>query len=534
PSTPLVATLPGYGSFQGTQVLTMLGSGEKLQNPVDAWLGVEYSTQPVNESRFAPVTWPKAFNGTKDASEYGPMCIQDPRDTRPQSEACLNFNLYRTSGLPFDERLPIFIFLHGGSFVGGNGRSFDGAAFVSKSTQPLIAITVQYRLGALGSLPSKLMEEEGLLNLGLQDQRMLLEFVQRYAFSFGGDPERVTLGGQSAGGHSVGVHLFHNYGEDEGKYLFSQAILASGSPTARAFPPATYPLYQRQFEQFMSYIDCPKSPNAIALDCLRTVDVKDIQHISSAMYGQSNYNITWPWQPVSPGPLLEKRGSQSGDDGSVFRVPILISSTTDEGKAFAPKNLTTNKHFLDFLDYLAPGLTDEDLADLEALYPDPSSGIGPYTPQTATYVSTQFERISAAYGDYSYICPVQETAYRLAEAGAPVYKARFNTPNYSAAYMGVPHASDAAYFNGVPNVEYPEISDLYSSYYASFIVSGNPNTHAIDTAPAWPVYAGLGTSVLAVSPAHRGGVVPEVEGVGIRMDQCAWWRDMDRMQRLNK
>jgi carboxylesterase type B len=108
----------------------------------------------------------------------------------------------------------------------------------------------------------------------------------------------------------------------------------------------------------------------------------------------------------------------------------------------------------------------------------------------SNFVSKQFQRVSAAYGDYSYICPVQDTASLLAAAGAPVYKARFNTPNWAPTWQGVPHASDASYFNGQEGTQYPEIADIYSSYWASFVVSGDPNTYADARAAKWEVFTG--------------------------------------------
>ncbi|KAF1847636.1 alpha/beta-hydrolase [Cucurbitaria berberidis CBS 394.84] len=534
---PLVVTLPGYGSFRGTKVLANVKNTKKLSNTVDVWLGVEYSTQPVGKNRFKPVTWPEAFEGTKDATSLGPACYQNIYGSLGQSEACLTVSIYRPSGIPIAKKLPVLVFLHGGSFVIGSHRSFDGTLFVAKSAQPLMVITVQYRLGALGSLPGKFMEEEGLLNLGIRDQKMALGFLQEYVEYFGGNPKKITLGGQSAGGHSVGIHLFHNYGQDAGKPLFHQAILASGSPTARAFPGVNYPLYERQVRHLMDYFNCPTSPSSTALECLQSVLVEDIQFISTSLYNANNHNITWPWQPVSPGPLFEKRGSTSGEDGTFFKIPILISSTTDEGKAFTPHDLQTNKDYLGFWKTLVPDLTPQDLADLDRLYPDPQTGQSPYKPKAQTFISPQYERVSAAYGDYSYICPVQDTASRLSSANAPVYKARFNTPNFAPTYMGVPHASDTSYFNGRATAQYPAISDLYSAYWASFIVSGDPNTFKEEGTAKWDKYeVGKmnGRRELVVSPPHKGGVHMEMEDQGIRTLQCAWWRDQDRAKRLNK
>jgi carboxylesterase type B len=529
----LVITLPGYGSFQGTQLHADLKGTHIFRSAVDAWLGVDYSTQPVGTNRLKPVQPPVAFEGIRDASDSGPACWQNIYSNLKQSEACLTINVYRPSGIPMEQKLPALVYLHGGSFVGGSHRSFDGALFVEKSVQPVMVVTAQYRLGALGSLPGKFMEEEGLLNLGVRDQREMLGFLQEYFEHFGGDKDKITLGGQSAGGHSVGIHLFHNYADDEGKSLFHQAILSSGSPTARAFPGVDYALYQRQVENFMDYVNCPSSPSSAALECLRSAEVDDIQFISSSLYNAHNYNITWPWQPVSPGPLLEKRGSTSGEDGTFFKVPTMISSTTNEGKAFAPQDLRTNTQYVNFWKTLVPGLTPEDLTDLQTLYPEADPAIV----NSATFVSAQFDRLSAAYGDYSYICPVQDTASRLSSAGVPVYKARFNTPNYAPAYMGVPHASDGAYFNGNDGTQFPEIAEIYSAYWASFVVSGDPNRYAVSGSAKWETYdvaGGKEGMELVVNRPSEGGPKMENESEGIRMEQCAWWRDESRAARLNK
>jgi acetylcholinesterase len=537
PDEPVIVKLPGYGSFRGTKVIKNR-KNIVFDEPIDAWLGIDYSTQPVGKQRFGLPGWPKEFTETRNATQYGKACMQNwGWNPQHHTEACLTFNVFRPQDVPFDQKLPVFVFFHGGSFVVGDGKSLDGATFVSKSKEPLMVVTAQYRLGALGSLPSKLFQEEGLLNLGVQDQRQLLEFLQEYLKDFGGDADRVTIGGQSAGAHAVGLHLFHDYGDTKGKKLFSQAIIASGAPTARSFPGPSYALNERYYDEFMTHVQCPRkvnSTNAETLECLRSVPMSKLRLASGKTYTASNYNITWPWQPSHPGSVLEKSGSQSGIDGTFFKIPLLISSVTDEGKMFAPKDLQSNAQFVDFMANLLPGLTQSDLRELDVLYSDPSNGEGPYANHVGKVVSTQFERISAAYGDYSYICPVQETAHRLAVAGAPVYKARFNTPNGASPHMGVPHASDHGYFNGHVNTQFPEISEIYHSYYASFVVSGDPNTHKSVKAPKWDRYWHEGSAQLAVSNAARGGVVMEEERKGIRMQECKWWRDEARMKRLNK
>ena len=525
------AELPDYGAFQGIQITSSL-SNIPLPYPVDAWLGIDYSIQPIGSARFNLPTWPEPFSGAADASNYGPACVQG--SSSYQSEACLNFNVYRTEGIPLTEKLPVLVWIHGGAFVSGSGRSLDGAAFVAQSASPIVVITFQYRLGSLGSLPSKLMRDAGLLNLGLRDQRFFLEFLKEYVECFGGDPNAITLGGQSAGAHSVGIHYFHNYGSDAGsKPLFARAIIASGGVTARSFPPATYPLYEQQFQQYMSYLGCPTSGES-ALKCLRSADIKDIQYIQSALYGASERNITWPFQPVSGGPLLEKLGSVSGIDGTFFHLPLLTTSTTDEGKAFVPQDLETDSELSAFLKNIGPGLTAADIEDLKVLYPSPLK-----YPQTSPYrnspKSTQFNRVAAAWGDYAYICPVQETASRVSARGVPVWKARFNTPDYNPSWAGIPHAADGRYYNGLPSAEFPDISFVYHAYWASFVATGDPNTVKVDYAPFWEKYGKWGGGEKGVElVVEKTGAKMEWEGNGIRNPECKWWRDEARMKRLNK
>jgi acetylcholinesterase len=88
PDGSLIVNLPDYGSFQGTQLLMNLKKTETFSRPVDAWMNVEYSTQPVGQGRFMPVTWPEPFDGTKDATSLGPACFQNMYGSLGQSEAC--------------------------------------------------------------------------------------------------------------------------------------------------------------------------------------------------------------------------------------------------------------------------------------------------------------------------------------------------------------------------------------------------------------------------------------------------------------
>lgn len=412
-----VVNLEGYGSFSGTSI-NASRSGQELPHAVDAWLGIDYATQPVGNARFQPLTNASSFSGVRAASSFGKVCPQNPsvEKLEDQDEACLSFNVFRPQGVPLNETLPVLVWIHGGSFNTGGWRNFDGPSFVTRSDSPLMVVTFHYRLGSLGFLPSALFEEEGLLNLGLRDQRFFLEFLQTHIASFGGDPAAITLGGQSAGAHAVGVQYFHHYGDAAADRdpLFARAIHQSGSVTARAFPNATYPLYVEQMKEYMDGLGCSlDGSNAEALNCLRGVDVSRIREIATSVYHKYNRALTWAFQPVQGGPLLEKPGSESGYDETFFHIPVITTTTTDEGRLFIPGDIQTNEGFIDYMHNLSPALNQSDLRQLDALYPDPTSHSR--SPYASSPRSKQFSRLAAAYSDYAYICPSVRPSHNHAE-----------------------------------------------------------------------------------------------------------------------
>lgn len=334
-----------------------------------------------------------------------------------------------------------------GAFVAGSARSFDGAAFVANSKEPLIVVTFNYRLNSLGFLPHPVMERLGLLNLGLLDQELLFKFVQQYISVFGGDARRITIGGRSAGAHSVGIHLFHNYNKTEGPSpLFSQALLQSGSVTARAFPGAHYPLYQTQFSKYMGLIGCGNVTNGTdseVIGCLRAAPISLIRNASTQLYEESTLTITWPFQPTRGGPLLEQAGSVSGYNEQFYHIPTITTNVRDEAKYYTPGNLETNDDFLNYIHNIIPDLTPEDISDLERLYPDPTDDVnGDFSPYAHSPNSTQYDRLSAALTDYMYAAAGQETAIRMSNAGVPVFKLNFVVNNTFPAWKGIPHTAD--------------------------------------------------------------------------------------------
>ncbi|KAL0933443.1 para-nitrobenzyl esterase [Colletotrichum truncatum] len=529
----LAIHLPSYGTFDGT-TLNSTTSGYPLAKPVDVWYGIDYATQPIGDLRFSPVGWPLPFNGTRSAKSYGKVCIQEPGNSNlvtfiktdlEYGEDCLNMNVYRPSGVSFEKKLPVLVWIHGGLFRNSAGITWDGASFVAASPEPVIVVTFNYRLAALGFLASPLLAENDLVNLGLQDQHQLLRFVQKYISNFGGDPTRVTLGGKSAGAHSVGFHYQNPF--KKGVELFQQAIFQSGGPTGRSFPNASDTLIVHQYEQFLERVGCRNNISIEALlKCLRQLDVKLIEETSTALLAEYRFDGTHPFQPVSGAVIIPQLPSESWDLGLWNHLPALTSFITDEGTLYAPTNLTTDDQAWSWLSNLYPGLDSADKETFSRLYPDPQTyADSPFA--DARGKSAQFTRLSAVYGDTTYISCAQEIASRLSAEDVPVWKLHWNSNNSITPYLGISHSADVPYGWAEPGTQFPGAGTILARYYASFVTSGDPNQHKATDAVHWRKYSEAGSDGLGwqVNVSPNGTWIERDE---VRREAIEYWRASPR------
>jgi para-nitrobenzyl esterase len=209
-----------------------------------AFLGIPYAAPPVGRRRFARPEPAPAWDGVRPAVEpavappqfAAPYAVATlgPMQVPGYDEDCLTLNVWSPSP-GSDERLPVFVWFHGGGFVSGSGSAgwYDGAVLAARGR--MVVVTVSYRLGALGYLYLRpgLRGPESVANLGLQDQILALQWVRDNVAAFGGDPDRVTVAGQSAGGLSIaGLHA-----APRAAGLFRRAIIQSSPPVMSAFQP---------------------------------------------------------------------------------------------------------------------------------------------------------------------------------------------------------------------------------------------------------------------------------------------------------
>ena len=215
---PLVAT--AQGQLAGT-----------VSDDIASFKGIPYAAPPVDDLRWRAPQAPHRWQGVRNADSFGAICPQpafDPKTkTIPQSEDCLTLNVWKPANLRKGARLPVMVWIHGGGSIVGSGRDplYDGAALARNG---VIVVSINYRLGALGYFVHPALSaanaDAGLLaNYGLMDQRAALQWVQRNIASFSGDPAKVTIFGESAGGCYVNMWMT----SPAAKGLFSRAITQS-------------------------------------------------------------------------------------------------------------------------------------------------------------------------------------------------------------------------------------------------------------------------------------------------------------------
>ncbi|XP_026744640.1 venom carboxylesterase-6-like [Trichoplusia ni] len=202
--------------------------GEKVGNafgvPFYSFKGIPYAQPPIGDLRFKAPVPPKPWSGIRKAKEFGPMCYQYDmffdKGARSGSEDCLYLNVYTPDVNP-EKPLPVMFWIHGGGLITGSGNdNFYGPEFLLR--QGVVVVTINYRLEVFGFLCLNTADVPG--NAGMKDQVQALRWVNKNISNFGGDPNNITIFGESAGGCSVSYHLV----SPMSKGLFKRAICQSG------------------------------------------------------------------------------------------------------------------------------------------------------------------------------------------------------------------------------------------------------------------------------------------------------------------
>ncbi|KAH8661828.1 putative extracellular lipase [Ilyonectria robusta] len=482
----------------------------------DLFLGIPFAQPPIGDLRFnAPQPINETWTTPLNATAYGAHCINyllglplDPADlaTRyPQSEDCLTINVVRPAGTKSNARLPVLTYIYGGGFQeGGSGDArYNASALVQKSVQigqPSIVVTMNYRLQGWGFLAGNNVRNQGLLNLGIQDQRLALRWIQDNIATFGGDRQRVTIQGESAGAASVGFHLLANGGRNDG--LFSAAICQSGGPYFfGSFTPDAQS--EKAYESVLKAANCTDAHDT--LQCLRAAP---LEILNTTFAGLS-------FLPVIDGTLVPEYSSTALAKGRFVKVPLLIGTNTDEGKIFAGMGVNTTDEFAGYITqypYIHTA-NNQTIRDLLEAYPElgtnSTHGQSDDTLPVSAPYGDQFLRTARYTGDAIFIAGRRYTCQIWTEHGVHCYSYRFNTipGGTDPLYVGATHFEEIAFvFDNVLGMgmtsnafdvepiereeSYKKLSDMMGRMWMSFAATHSPNNHKVKSfRTAWPAYS---------------------------------------------
>ncbi|KAJ6611160.1 Alpha/Beta hydrolase protein [Mycena sp. CBHHK59/15] len=388
-----------YATFQGVQA-----------GNLTKFLGMPFGQL---DARFGLPKPPKSLHGVQNATVYAPACPQQalsstiPITFAPDTnvvEDCLFLDVFKPTSSDARSRLPVLVWLYGG-YVVGNSAATDPTPVVERSIatgEPIIIVTPNYRVSAFGFLAGKEVSAAGVTNLGLRDQILALEWVQKHISAFGGDPERVVLGGVSAGAFSTGFLLLSN--KQNSNALFRGAFMISGSPVSTG----TVEDFQPYYDTLVAANNCTHSVDT--LDCLRRTPLESftetVNQNTPDVFGYQSISLVW--SPRVDGDVLVKNALISIAEGAYAKIPFISGDSDDEGTLFSygNQNITTSPEFLDYVhsNYL-PAATPAQITQIGTLYPDDPTKGSPFDTGTANQLTPEFKRLAAFQGDLVFVSP---------------------------------------------------------------------------------------------------------------------------------
>jgi para-nitrobenzyl esterase len=449
---------PDVATVQGGQ-LKGVAAGD-----VVSFKAIPYAAPPVGDLRWRPPAPPLGWSGVRDASAYGPACMQMGAmlgAAMAQSEDCLSLNVW-TPVQHAGGKLPVMVWIHGGAFVAGAGGTpfYDGTAFAHDG---VVMVSLNYRLGRLGFFTHPALDKESGPHgdFGFMDQIAALKWVKANIAAFGGDPDNVTIFGESAGAMSVNYLLE----APDARGLFQKAISESGFGRTDGRTLAAADALGEAFAKSQGVT----GDDATAAKALRALP-------ASAFNGALN-GVTDPGipGPIVDGTLIPQTMAQAFKDGHQAHVPYLTGGNSYEASLIP----STTQHPETVLDRLGPAK-----AGAVAMY-------GAGDPVKAAANITTFAMIEE---------PDRFLARQEAKVGVPAYVYYFSylPAARRGQAIGVSHGGEIGYvFETLPKApiqrgpitipaatpDDEKIAAAVHAYWVAFAKTGSPNAAG---GPAWP------------------------------------------------
>ncbi|KAH8752354.1 Alpha/Beta hydrolase protein [Hyaloscypha sp. PMI_1271] len=452
----------GYSKYQGAYAA----------NGVSQWFGIRYAAPPVGDLRFRAAADPLVNDTVQIADTHGASCHFSPSASpNPNhSEDCLFLDVYAPTRNMTATLHPVFVYFQGGGFNSLSNLNLDGNSLICAGDHDIVIVTFNYRVGVQGFLTSQEVKADGDLNVGLLDQRKVLEWIQQYIHLFGGNPKHVTIGGDSAGGASVDLQLSAYGGRDDG--LFHAAAAESQSFGALL----TVNEAQYQYDGLVQRVGCGNDTDT--LQCL--------QNINIPTPGGAGGNPIFMWSPVIDETFIVDYTYNLYSQGKFVKVPSIFGDDTNEGTIWTPSSLNSSTAMDNFLKNQFVNLNQTDLERINSYYPAVQQFPG----------KGAFWRAAAnAYGEMRYTCPGIYISTMISTHGQPAsYNYRWDVLSMqnSRNGLGVPHVSELSSIWGSSGPPDDALIPTIQAYWTSFIRTKNPNTYKLKSAPEWATFDATG------------------------------------------
>ena len=463
-SAPLLADSLTVKTAQGKAHGKTINNGQ-----VKAFLGLPYAAAPVGALRWKAPQPPAKWNGERDATSYGAHCAQNHAfddlvfEDSGQSEDCLFLNVYAPASSQPKSKLPVMFWIHGGGyFAGASSEPRHNGDFLP--LKGVVLVTINYRLGVFGFLATADLAKEAngaAGNYGLLDMVAALQWVKANISQFGGDPNNVTIFGESAGSFAVSTLMASPMANG----LFHKAIGESGAAFGGALPTDSLDAREQKDGAWVASLGVKSLEELRALPATRILDA-----VKSKQSGFS---------PVIDGRLLTEPVPETYAGGKQAHVPLLAGWNRDEG-SFVTQHPLTAKGFKSY----ASALFQDRAPEFLKLYPADTDAQA--LRSAIDYAGDTF----IAFGTWKWIEAHRRTGdspvyrYHL-ELAAPVSK--YHPESFAF------HSDDIEYVFGTLDTrqgavwreEDRKLSDQMMSYWSNFARSGDPNGPGL---PMWPKY----------------------------------------------